>query len=276
MLYVKMSTNLRFGFNVRNLTYRELVVYNEIPKALVKVGPTLILSVLPAAQYLVFPLAYKFPKYLLSHHFYSIEQRVDFSMADLTKRLHYSRPVFRHLQEKVDQVEGTECDPDLREKCQNVFDLLGSGFHPSIDQILQLKPVFESKPFGLRYLKGPHLYSLCKMHGLWATRLLLGRRPRLWNHAGFIHELDMALDRDGGPKKLNLTELRSACFTRGLNPMNTSNQEIYLFLDNWIRISQTCNGMLMTGYYKSMLIIFPCSYRIWFISVITFTATPKL
>lgn len=253
MLYVKISANLRFGFNVRNLTYKELVVYNEIPRALMKVGPTLILSALPAAQYVIFPLAYKFPKYLLSQHFYSIEQRVDFSVADLTKRLHHSRPVFRHLQEKVDQIKGTEGDPDVKQKCQEVFDLLGSGFHPSIDQVLQLKPVFESNPFGLRYLKGPHLYSLCKLHGIWATRLLVGRRPRLWSHAGFIHELDMALDRDGGPKKLNLTELRSACFARGLNPMNTGNEELYSFLDNWIRISQTCNGMYLNEFLLALI-----------------------
>lgn len=231
--------------SVRNLSYKELVVYNEIPKALIKVGPTLIISAIPMAQYVLFPIAYKFPKYFLSSHFYSIEQKVDFSLTDLTKRLHHSKPVFRYLQERIEEIESTENNPNMRGKCQEVFDLLGSGFHPTMDQILSIKHVFEMKPFGLRYLKGGHLYSLCKLHGIRSSRLLFGRRARLWDHAGFIHELDMAMDRDGGPEKLSLPDLRAASFTRGLNPMNTSNEQLCHFLNDWIHISSLCNGKIL-------------------------------
>ncbi|KAG1651197.1 LETM1 domain-containing protein 1 [Nymphon striatum] len=56
-LYFYISSQLRNGRAVRDLSYKELTVYNEIPLDMMRVAPVLILSGFPFANYVVFPIA---------------------------------------------------------------------------------------------------------------------------------------------------------------------------------------------------------------------------
>lgn len=124
-----------------------------VPKALARVTPTLLISALPFANYIVFPLAYKYPKVFLSTHYWTLEQRVDFALEDHTKKLMYFKPVFRHLQNNLKSIE----DEEIREKTKSIFYILGSGMHPPLDRLLLVSSIFRSRPYELTYLTSSHL-----------------------------------------------------------------------------------------------------------------------
>lgn len=54
--YVKISTKL-LGEPIETLSRRELEVYYQLPKDMLKVGPLLLVSSIPFAQYLTMPVA---------------------------------------------------------------------------------------------------------------------------------------------------------------------------------------------------------------------------
>jgi LETM1-like protein len=80
------------------LTRHELELHFQMPRDMIRVAPVLVLSALPFANYVVFPMAYIFPRKLLCRHFWSLQQRADFAAIDLRKRLFNQRPVLRCLQ----------------------------------------------------------------------------------------------------------------------------------------------------------------------------------
>lgn len=150
---MRISKDLTFNKSVNNLSYKELMIYMKTPKDILKMTPFLILSAFPLAQYITLPVAFLFPKKILSSHYWTIEQRNKFSVQDHVKKLYHYRPVFRCLQKKLDSIKEAE----LLEKCRYVFTRLGSGTHPNIQQIIELKPLFINQPYGLNSLSQQHL-----------------------------------------------------------------------------------------------------------------------
>jgi hypothetical protein len=175
------------------------------------------------------------PRTFLCHHFWSLEQKVDFALEDHSKNLRSYRPVFRHLQNKVTAIE----DFRLREDCDKLFGKIGSGHHATVEEVLSVRRAFEGKPFGIEHLTSRHLGQLCGMYG---RSKFFGRSARMYQHAGILHDCDLALDRSGGPSTLTSTELRDACFWRGLNPLNTHQDDLVHFLDDWIAISKSLDS----------------------------------
>lgn len=152
-----MSRELIDGKAVNKFSYNDLMIYYQMPKDMIRVAPVLLITALPFTNYIIFPLAYWFPKQLLSHHFWTIEQKHNFQVIDHTKRLHFYRPVFRHLQSRLDSVT---TEDHLQDKCRLVFAKLGSGTHPSLEQVIDIRQCFTSQPYGLNQLKAGHLVTL--------------------------------------------------------------------------------------------------------------------
>lgn len=50
--------------------------------------------------------------------------------------------------------------------------------------------------------------------------------------------MDNAIMREGGVQSLNTESLRNACHLRGLNSQHLSNQDMALWLQQWLEISQ--------------------------------------
>ncbi|XP_037076930.1 LETM1 domain-containing protein 1-like [Pollicipes pollicipes] len=96
-----------------SLSRRELELYFRTPRDMRAVAPVLLVSALPLAQNVVFPLAYLFPRQLLSRHFWSLQQRAEFALHEHKRRLLYMRPVLRHLQARWRLVSCTAsvCSP---------------------------------------------------------------------------------------------------------------------------------------------------------------------
>lgn len=152
----------------QSLTRREIELYHQMPKDMFKVAPVLLLSPLPFAYYIVFPLAYFFPRILLSSHFWTLQQKAEFNLFYLNRRLQHNRPLFRCIQEQLDQVN----DNKLYDDWEAILGMIGSGVQPSVEQILKCKDLFSCKPYHLFYLKRKHVVSflfLTRVQGIILT-----------------------------------------------------------------------------------------------------------
>lgn len=154
--YVRIVRKLYSDSNLHSLTLQELEIYHQMPKDIRKVTPVLLLSTLPLVNYVIFPLAYYYPRQLLCRHFWNLQQRSEFNTIALTNRLSRNKPVLRHLQLQARNLKGHA----LFKKWMNVMGLIGSGHHPTTSQILDCKPLFSELPYHLMYISGHHIVSI--------------------------------------------------------------------------------------------------------------------
>ncbi|XP_058464350.1 LETM1 domain-containing protein 1 [Malaya genurostris] len=222
--------------DLRCLTRKEIELYYQMPRDMKKVAPVLLISALPFANYVIFPLAYMYPRTFLTSHFWSIQQKVDFAQQDLRQRLAYNRRVFRCMQAKLDVLKKIQ-DPQ-HEKFSYILGLLGSGLHPTSDEILNVKDLFTRSPLCLRSLNSVHLKYLCRLHDIHAG---LMRRFRLSERAYVIHHMDLAIKREGGVHNMSIETLKHACFLRGLNSTNLSTESMVEWLNEWVKVSLIIN-----------------------------------
>ncbi|XP_065077238.1 LETM1 domain-containing protein 1 isoform X2 [Ochlerotatus camptorhynchus] len=222
--------------DLRCLTRKEIELYYQMPRDMKKVAPVLLVSALPFANYVVFPLAYMYPRTFLTPHFWSIQQKLDFAQQDLKQRLQYNRRVFRCMQSKLDVLK--KIDDPYCEKFGNILGLLGSGLHPTSDEILDVKDLFKRAPFHLNNLTSNHLKYLCKLHDLNSG---LMRRYRLSERAYVVHHMDLAIKREGGVHNMPVESLKHACFVRGLNATNLSTESMIDWLNEWVKVSLIIN-----------------------------------
>lgn len=223
--------------DLRCLTRKEIELYYQMPRDMKKVAPVLLISALPFANYVVFPLAYMYPRTFLTSHFWSIQQKVDFAQLDLKQRLQYNRRVFRCMQAKLDAMRKSK-DPQFG-KVSYILGLLGSGLHPTAAEILDVKDLFTRAPFGLRHLSSVHLKYLCRLHDL--QRPVFMRRYRLSERAYVVHHMDLAIKREGGVHNMPIESLKHACFIRGLNATNLSAESMIAWLNEWVEVSLIIN-----------------------------------
>lgn len=145
------------ALGLRALTRKEIELYFQMPKDMIKVAPVLLLSTLPFANYVIFPLAYMYPRLLLTQHFWSAEQRSDFNQYYLKDRLSYTRKVFRCLQAKLELIKPENKN---HSKWIYILGLLGSGVHPTSEEILLVRRIFTEYPYHLNSLTSKHVVSL--------------------------------------------------------------------------------------------------------------------
>lgn len=74
-VYYKVKKSLS-NEDIKMLTWKEILTYNQIPKDWKKIGPVFILSVFPLMPYLILPIAYMYPQKLLSQQFWSTSQKL--------------------------------------------------------------------------------------------------------------------------------------------------------------------------------------------------------
>ncbi|KAK7863709.1 hypothetical protein R5R35_003095 [Gryllus longicercus] len=238
--YSDMKAFLRIAKKVRKskigtacLTRKEIEIFHQMPRDMKKVAPLLVLSTLPLTNYIILPLVFCFPRQLLCTHFWTLQQRFEFATQVHRQRLYNYRPVFRALQEQIDG-ENLQKNP-LQESWRVALDCLGSGTHPTPEEILKFLPLFSGSPYSLLQIYSGHVTALLRMHGM---HVGFRRRKRLADRAQMIHCMDQAIIREGGPESMTYEELRLACFIRGLNPANMKTEDIVEWLQDWLTVSQ--------------------------------------
>ncbi|GJQ70907.1 hypothetical protein Trydic_g824 [Trypoxylus dichotomus] len=169
-------------------------------------------------------------RHLLCSHFWNLQQKSEFRIMILQQRLVHNRPVFRRLQAPLPQLK----ENPLYNKWNGILASLGSGSHPSTEDIIACKGLFMGKPFHLFYLSGNHMKHLLLMHDMHRISF---KRSRLAERAAILMAIDKAILREGGLEHMSTEALRTACLMRGLNPSNMKNDDMIKWLQAWLTIS---------------------------------------
>lgn len=140
---------------IDSLTREELQLMHTMPKDLRKLSPLFLLSALPFTNYIIFPLALYFPHYLLTSHYWTLQQRLEFMLSNHKSRLKHNRPLFRCIQAELKTIE----DQTLKMKWRDVIACLGSGTHPTTKDIIACSELFSSRPYSFNALKRRHMVS---------------------------------------------------------------------------------------------------------------------
>lgn len=172
-----------------------------------------------------------YPRHLLTSHFWSIQQRAEFQELFLKERTSYNRKIFRQLQSKLEETRET----GYFRTWNYVLGLLGSGTHPTSEEVLSVQEIFHESPYHINSLSSSHLKYLCKLHGIHTLYL---KAIRLSEHVYTMHHMDLAIKLEGGIHNMTTDSLRYSCYLRGLNPANLRNDEMVGWLREWIKISQ--------------------------------------
>lgn len=100
--------------------------------------------------------SYMYPRLLLTSHFWTLQQRNEFAIIFLRNRLEYNRSVLRLLQAKKKQIK----NDDLYANWQQVLGQLGSGLHPTANEIVAIKDLFRRPPYSTNSLGSIHIVSI--------------------------------------------------------------------------------------------------------------------
>lgn len=152
--YLQVRKKLR-NFGSDTLTREELQLAFTFPKDLIKISPVLLISAVPFTNYIIFPLAFYFPHVLLTSHYWSIQDKLNFMLKEHKKRLVHNKPLLRCVQSQVKTIQNTES----RATFKDIIAHLGSGTHPTINDILYCKKLFSGPPYSLNSMKRKHIVS---------------------------------------------------------------------------------------------------------------------
>lgn len=96
-----------------------------------------------------------YPRFFLTHHFWTLQQRSEFAVINLRERLVHNRAIFRALQSKLTSLT----DDKHYEQWKEILGKLGSGVHPTADEIIAVKQLFAESPYKTRSLSYTHIVS---------------------------------------------------------------------------------------------------------------------
>lgn len=171
-----------------------------------------------------------YPRIFLTSQFWSYEQKMDYQELYLKERTSYNRKILRCLQAKLDATKMS----GYYKTWNYVLGLLGSGTHPTAEEILSVKEVFAESPYHIDWLSSAHVTYLCKLHGIHSVYL---KRVRLSEHVYIMHHMDLAIKSEGGIHNMPSDALRYSCYLRGLNPSGLTNDELIEWLREWLHVS---------------------------------------
>lgn len=228
-------TKKKAMLGIDSFTREELQLTYTVRRDLIKISPVLLISAIPFTNYIIYPLAYYFPRYLLTAHYWTLQQRLEFMLLDHKKRLKHNRPLFRCMQAELHTIE----DQLLKTKWNSVIACLGSGTHPYTKDILACSKLFMEKPYALQNLKRKHIKELLAIHGLSQWRPF--KRRRLMERGMLIKRMDVAIQREGGVSAMSNDALRWALSFRGVNPTNMSQESMKEWLEQWLTVSTHIN-----------------------------------
>ncbi|XP_043491910.1 LETM1 domain-containing protein 1 isoform X3 [Polistes fuscatus] len=136
-------------YGLDSLTRKEIQLAHSIHKDVIKASPVIFISIIPFTNYAIIPLAYFFPRQMLTHHFWTPEQKIDFTLYYYKERFKYSRPLFHCMEIKSNHIK----DKLLKSKWSGIIACLGSGGHPTVESVISCIALFASAPYSLDTLE---------------------------------------------------------------------------------------------------------------------------
>ncbi|XP_041860665.1 LETM1 domain-containing protein 1 [Melanotaenia boesemani] len=222
------------NMEVQDLPYRDMEKLREYRRNLIKAIPSVILSIPPFANYLVIVIMYYFPRQFLIPVFWTPKQHVEFRGVYHTLRAQHHLPVLKGVERISHQNSNDHLLSRLKELCAKVQ----NGENPEVSEILAVRSLFDGPPLGIRTMNANHMRHISRL--LFLTPRLPGFLIywRLKSHAVELLLLDRALSKLG-PHQLSDSELRQACYLRGINSYSLDVYQCREWLSQWLQMSSS-------------------------------------
>ncbi|KAM4737612.1 LETM1 domain-containing protein 1 isoform 2-T2 [Anableps anableps] len=169
---------------------------------------------------------------LLIPHFWTPRQQLEFRRLYHSYRTQHHQPVLRELEYASHQIKNSHLQGLLKNLCTKVQ----SGGNPKVSEVLAVKSLFSGAPLAINTMSNNQMRHISALLFL-TPRLpgfLIGRR--LNSHALELFQLDRALSRLG-PHQLSESELRQACYVRGMNADSLGTNQSREWLSQWLQVS---------------------------------------
>ncbi|XP_045068647.1 LETM1 domain-containing protein 1-like [Coregonus clupeaformis] len=218
--------------SLKELPYREMETIILFRKDMIKAIPLVIISIPPFAIILVFTLMCLFPRQLLIRHLWTPQQQQDFQRLYHEQRCRHRENILKGVACSIPHIK----EWTLRSHLLTLISKVQSGAHPSVKDINAVRDVFSGQPLGLTGMDSGQMRLLCShlLLNPWLPGFLLRRRLRA--KALDLLYLDQALDTLG-QGQLTDTEIREACYLRGLNPSSLTTSQCREWLLQWLQLS---------------------------------------
>ncbi|VDI76137.1 Hypothetical predicted protein [Mytilus galloprovincialis] len=112
-----------------------------------------------------------------------------------------------------------------------IYQQLENSLHPTVEEILEVKPVFETYNFKAEKLSFAYSRHLAKTFGFSL------RRSKLVQEGLLVLHTDRAIVREGF-NSMTEEDINMSCLSRGLNPYGIKRDEKENYLESWTQISK--------------------------------------
>ncbi|XP_077074631.1 LETM1 domain-containing protein 1 isoform X1 [Siphateles boraxobius] len=234
----------------QTVPYRDMEKLRQVRRDLIKAIPLVIISIPPFANYLVFILMYFYPRQLLIRHFWTPQQLVEFQGVYHTQRAQHHWAIVKGLESTSASVQDSRLKSRLMELCSKVR----HGVHPVVSDVHAVRTLFSGPPLGIKKMYADQMRHLCPL------LFLTPRLPAFWigqrlnSHALELMQLDRSIVQLG-LHHLNDTELREACYVRGLNPELLSPAQCREWLTQWLQFSTHLKESETSLYLHCMVLL---------------------
>lgn len=221
----------RHDYDLTIVTREELRHMRQTQKDIIKSLPVALLFCVPFIGYFAPVIGYLFPKRLLSHQFWDIEQGKKFAFEDHAKRSQYYRPLVQEVGWTSRELKNL----DLFQLCIKAID----GYHIDNEEVLKQREVFKNHLLTIKGMPRFHLVKLCKTWLLPVKWYVPSRvlREFLSYRIKQIIEDDAAISRDGIGILSDIC-IRQACHARGLDKYSFDIPVMKLWLEDWLQLTQ--------------------------------------
>lgn len=96
-----------------------------------------------------------YPRFFLTRHFWTLQQRSEYAVMNLKDRLTHNRPIFRGLQSKLSTLQNDR----HYNQWSKILGKLGSGQHPTAQEIVNVKELFVGPPYDTKSLYYAHVVN---------------------------------------------------------------------------------------------------------------------
>ncbi|XP_060750677.1 LETM1 domain-containing protein 1 [Tachysurus vachellii] len=241
---------IKNNIDPRKLPYREMEKLRQFHRDMIKAIPLVIISIPPFANYLVFLLMYLYPRQLLIRHFWTPRQLLEFQAVYHTQRAQHHEPLLGGLKTTASHLAHEQLKSRLLDLCSKVQ----SGAHPVVSDLHAVRTLFSGPPLGIRRMDADQMRHLCTL------LFLTPRLPAFWigqrlnSHALELMHLDRAVI-NMGLHQLTDTELKQACYVRGLNVERLSPAQCRDWMSQWLQFSVHLKESETSLYLHGMMLL---------------------
>ncbi|XP_041712408.1 LETM1 domain-containing protein 1 isoform X2 [Coregonus clupeaformis] len=187
---------------------------------------------------------------LLIRHFWTPQQQNEFQGVNHSHRAQHHWAVLKGLESAGSHVKDGCLKISLLDLCNKVQ----SGVHPNISDIQAIRGLFSGPPLSIKRINADQMRQLCPLFFLTPHLPTPMIGTRLNSHAIELLQLDRALSRHG-LHQLDDSELRQACYVRGLDSGSLSVNQCQEWLSQWLQFSSRLKESEVSLLVHSMVLL---------------------